>query len=131
MVAPVRWATPATDVACAVQPACSARRTIQSTKTPPPWPPRAMIAMWMLCGFRGLSWLIAAPPAGTAPGPRPRAIGAPAARPAHGSARVVHLVGLVESGAGHGGVGHLAAMAAGHAVLVHAGHRVGFERIAA
>src|SRR6218665_1326735 len=129
MVAPVRWATPATDVACAVQPACSARRTIQSTKTPPPWPPRAMIAMWMLCGFRVLSWLIAAPPAGTAPGARARAIGAPAAtpapavQPALGSARVVHLVGLVERGAEHGGVGHLAAMAAGHAVLVHAGHR--------
>src|SRR6218665_2674580 len=116
MVAPVRWATPATDVACAVQPACSARRTIQSTKTPPPWPPRAMIAMWMLCGFRVLSWLIAAPPA---------------VQPALGSSRVVHLVGLVERGAEHGGVGHLAAMAAGHAMLVHAGHRVGFERIAA
>jgi hypothetical protein len=41
----VRCATPATEVACAVQPACSARSTSQSISTPPPWPPRAITAM--------------------------------------------------------------------------------------
>src|SRR5882762_6545459 len=45
MVAPVRWATPGTEVDCAIQFWCSARATIQSTSTPPPWPPIASTAM--------------------------------------------------------------------------------------
>src|SRR5271156_6987385 len=44
MVAPVRWATPGTDVLGARYPPCSARSTIQSASTPPPSPPMARIA---------------------------------------------------------------------------------------
>src|SRR5882757_3815861 len=45
MVAPVRWATPGTEVDCAIQFWLSASATIQSTSTPPPWPPIASTAM--------------------------------------------------------------------------------------
>src|SRR5262249_52389398 len=45
MVAPVRWATPGTDVDCATHPWLSASATIQSTSTPPPCPPMAITAM--------------------------------------------------------------------------------------
>src|SRR5437762_14295582 len=45
MVAPVRCATPGTEVACARYPPCSARSTIQSASTPPPSPPSATTAM--------------------------------------------------------------------------------------
>src|SRR5262249_10680046 len=53
MVAPVRWATPGTDVDCAIQPSPSPSATIQSTSTPPPWPPIAKTAM--LTGLAGSS----------------------------------------------------------------------------
>src|SRR5438093_7021513 len=45
MVAPVRCATPGTEVACARYPPCCARSTIQSASTPPPSPPSASTAM--------------------------------------------------------------------------------------
>src|SRR6202045_3087660 len=45
MVAPVRWATPGTEVVCARYPEFSARSTIQSASTPPPSPPMARMAM--------------------------------------------------------------------------------------
>src|SRR5215469_986393 len=45
MVAPVRCATPGTDVDCAAHPSCSATSTIQSASTPPPCPPMARMAM--------------------------------------------------------------------------------------
>ena len=44
MVAPVRCATPGTEVDCACQPCASASSTIQSASTPPPWPPIAITA---------------------------------------------------------------------------------------
>src|SRR6188474_1810395 len=47
MVAPVRCATPGTDVVCARYPPCCARSTIQSASTPPPSPPSASTAMVM------------------------------------------------------------------------------------
>ena len=45
MVAPVRCATPATDVAWTYQPFCSASAISQSVSTPPPCPPIARMAM--------------------------------------------------------------------------------------
>src|SRR5688572_18512297 len=45
MVAPVRCATPGTDVVCAMYPLASPRSTIQSASTPPPSPPMARIAI--------------------------------------------------------------------------------------
>ena len=45
MVAPVRWATPGTDVAWATKPLLSARSTSQSASTPPPSPPMARMAI--------------------------------------------------------------------------------------
>ena len=53
MVAPVRWATPGTEVVCAHQPACSAMSTIQSASTPPPWPPMARTAILIGEAARG------------------------------------------------------------------------------
>ena len=55
MVAPVRWATPGTEVDCAIQPWLSASATIQSTSTPPPCPPIASTAIesgrvWSMAG---------------------------------------------------------------------------------
>src|SRR5438270_8837490 len=45
MVAPVRCATPGTEVVCAMWPLNSPRSTIQSASTPPPSPPMARIAI--------------------------------------------------------------------------------------
>src|SRR5262245_57671917 len=53
MVAPVRWATPGTEVDCAIQPWLSPSATIQSTSTPPPCPPMASTAM--VTGLAGSS----------------------------------------------------------------------------
>src|SRR5690349_25086998 len=49
MVAPVRWATPGTEVAWVSQPWFSVSATIQSTSTPPPWPPIASTAIAIGC----------------------------------------------------------------------------------
>ena len=51
----MRWATPGTEVDCAIQFWLSASATIQSTSTPPPWPPIASTAMesgrvWSIAG---------------------------------------------------------------------------------
>src|ERR1700678_1802797 len=45
MVAPVRCATPGTEVDWAYQPCASASATIQSANTPPPCPPMARTAI--------------------------------------------------------------------------------------
>jgi hypothetical protein len=45
----VRCATPGTEVDCAAQPWLSQSATIQSTSTPPPWPPIAMTAIASGC----------------------------------------------------------------------------------
>src|SRR5215472_11840710 len=54
MVAPVRCATPGTEVDCATQPSDSATSTIQSASTPPPCPPIARMAIDN--GFSRDSW---------------------------------------------------------------------------
>ena len=55
MVAPVRCATPATEVVCAMWPWASPRATIQSASTPPPSPPMARMAIligWVSCSHQ-------------------------------------------------------------------------------
>src|SRR6266496_3804278 len=62
MVAPVRCATPGTDVDWATHPCASAVTTIQSHRTPPPCPPIARIAMVIgLSRSRGRSSFTTAP----------------------------------------------------------------------
>ncbi len=55
----------------------------------------------------------------------------PAIHPLFPSRGVAHPFGPVERRAQHGSIGDLAAVAAGHAAIVHMGHRVGLERVAA
>src|SRR5215213_7449043 len=95
MVAPVRCATPGTEVVCASQPFASPMSTIQSASTPPPSPPMAMIAIFSGC-MRRVS----------ARGSALRALG-------HAAAIGLHLLGHVVGAdaalpiAGHGPVDEL------------------------
>src|SRR5436305_13920461 len=109
MVAPVRCATPGTDVVCAKHPLASPRSTIQSASTPPPSPPIARIAI--LIGSERI--------------PLPRLRIAPLQPPDHRAAhtlaqavpagRVAHDLRAVERRAQHGGMRHLAAQTAADA----------------
>src|SRR5208282_525179 len=143
MVAPVRWATPGTEVDCACQPCDSASSTIQSDSTPPPWPPMAITATQIgrsavnLLGVRGRSFMTPRPasvregdPVGLAAAlqeadHRAAQTGDEAVEPG----RVVNDVGAVERRAEHSGLRHLAAIAAADAILVDRRHRVVLERI--
>src|SRR5512134_3804304 len=109
MVAPVRCATPGTDVVCAIQPLCSPRSTIQSASTPPPSPPIARIAI--LIGSERIAL--------------PRARGASLQMADHDAPhvlaqavpprRVANDLRLVERRAQHCGVRHLATQTAADA----------------
>src|SRR5207247_4100986 len=135
MVAPVRWATPGTEVDCATQPWLSASATIQSTSTPPPWPPMASTAIESgLVGSIGIMFIAAASRGHDA------APVAPVLQIAdHGGAqrrqqaieprRVVDDVGAVERRAQHGGLGNLAAIAAADTGIVDSGDGVVLQRI--
>src|SRR5690606_22976574 len=138
MVAPVRWATPGTDVVWAHHLACSAMSTIQSASTPPPWPPMARMAILMgepawnvvLVMARPLERILI------------QALAAARLQQADDAlahlgleqvplSRVVDEVGPVERGAQHGGMGDLAAVSAADAGVVHMGDGVFFEGVAA
>src|SRR6478609_3438123 len=116
MVAPVRWATPGTEVVCAIWPLASARSTIQSASTPPPSPPMARIAILIGClAFMRFSEGVAR--AGTRVAPLQDADDGAA----HALAQAVPAAGvaddlrLVEGRAQHGGMRNLAAQAAADA----------------
>src|ERR1700704_4796221 len=116
MVAPVRWATPGTEVDCARKPSASAIWIIQVANTPPPCPPSA--AMQSLIGRSGVAppSLMSERVAQAAP------LAAPLeesddrrAQPIHEAIparRVVHELGAVEGRAQHRGVRHFPAHSA-------------------
>src|SRR5579875_1395842 len=132
MVAPVRWATPGTELACAIQPCASHSATIQSTSTPPPWPPMAITAMAsglvVSSAMRAGSAFIGSREDGQAPRP-PRLQPADDTRP-HACdeslepGRIVHDLGAIEGRAQHGRFRHFAAVAAADAGVVDRRHRI-------
>src|SRR5512134_1438105 len=118
MVAPVRCATPGTDVVCAMWPLCSPRSTIQSASTPPPSPPIARIAILIGCTpvivLRSSERVARAQPriAPLQPADHRAAQALAQPVPARG---VADDLRLVERRAQHRGVRHLAAQAAADA----------------
>ena len=135
MVAPVRWATPGTEVVCAHQPACSAMSTIQSASTPPPWPPMARTAILIGEAARGAAEVLmllsmSEPQSASCASARAAALQETDHRPAHAGQEpvaaggVVDDVGAIERGAQHGGMGHFTAVAAAHAAAFHVRDRV-------
>src|SRR5690606_14594327 len=138
MVAPVRWATPGTDVVWAHHLACSAMSTIQSARTPPPWPPMARMAILMGEPL----WNVMLVMAGLLERILTQTLAA--ARLQQADDALAHLgleqiplgwivdeVGPVERRAQHGGVRDLAAVAAADAGVVDVGDGVFFEGVAA
>src|SRR3954470_21269765 len=130
MVAPVRCATPGTEVVCAMYPLDSPRSTIQSASTPPPSPPMARIAILIGCirfmrssegvafaGARGAALQVADDGA------------ADALAQAVPAARVGDDLRLVEGRAQHRGVRDLAAQAAADAGVEHSRDWVGTQRV--
>src|ERR1700745_3044450 len=140
MVAPVRCATPGTEVDWATQPSDSAVSTIQSVSTPPPWPPIARMAIDS--GFsRGKRWIAGASasivatsrkhnPPRLAPVLKPCDQCAPqAGNEAIPPRWIEDDIGAVERGAQHSGLRYLAAIAAADAGVVDGGDRIILERI--
>src|SRR3569623_3628971 len=136
MVAPVRCATPGTEVDCATHFCASHSATIQSTSTPPPWPPIASTAM--ASGFVVSS---ATREESTFIGSRidRHALRAPRLQPTdHASADpreealertwIVHDLGAVERRAQHRGFRHFAAIAAADARIIDGRDRIVFQR---
>src|SRR6516162_5279016 len=140
MVAPVRCATPGTEVDWATQPSDSAISTIQSASTPPPWPPMARMAIDKGLS-RGKRWIAGASASIVATSRKldpPRL--APALKPSDQCTtqvgnkavpprRIENHVGPVERGAQHRGLGYLAAIAAADAGVVDGGDCIILERI--
>src|SRR3954471_16436952 len=114
MVAPVRWATPGTDVICATKPFSSPMSTIQSARTPPPSPPMARTAMRIERGVSAPVIVVSSRCRGRG-GPGQAALQEADDGPAQPRLqvvpprRVVDDRGLVERGAQHGRVADLAA----------------------
>src|SRR5690349_16766792 len=110
MVAPVRWATPGTDVDCAWKPWRSAVCTIQSARTPPPSPPIARTAIFN--GRMLASGCIADLPCSQAALQRlDDGIGQPARQPLE-PASVANHFDAIEGRAEHGCMGHFPAVPA-------------------
>src|SRR5580704_8480403 len=128
MVAPVRCATPGTEVVCARWSPCSAKSMIQSASTPPPSPPMARMAI--LIG-RTLAALMVGSVT-SADGER-AAVQAPLQRPDDEAAHarqepvpagwIVDDRGAVERRAQHRRVRDLAAQAEADARVDHLGDR--------
>src|SRR5882724_1522815 len=113
------------EVACAASPACSAAATIQSVRTPPPWPPSAAIRIER---GRAASVIMRRGTSGRLePADHPRPHRGEGALP---GARIADHARLVERGAEHGRVRDLAAEAAADAALVHAGDGFRAKRVA-
>src|SRR5579872_997131 len=129
MVAPVRCATPGTDVACAVYPLLSARSTIQSDRTPPPSPPIARIATVIALGCVAISGRDTLEP------PRDTALKEPndgTPHPRHESfpgSRIRHDLRAIKRRAEHRSVRHLTAQTAADAAIEHSRDRVLAQRI--
>src|SRR5688572_4430317 len=113
------------EVAWAASPACSAAATIQSVRTPPPWPPSA--AMRIESG-RGAGDVMTEGTSGRLePADHPCPHCGEGALP---GARIADHARLVERGAEHGGVRDLAAEAAADAALVDPRDGIVAERVA-
>src|SRR5437870_8975837 len=131
MVAPVRCATPGTDVDWATQPCASAVTTIQSHRTPPPCPPIARIAMVIgLSRSRGRAASIRAFSAKNNAAHIPPLLEIPddgAAQTRERAVppcRIVDHVRPIEGRAEHGGFGDLTAIATADTGIVDRRHRI-------
>src|SRR5689334_2569704 len=140
MVAPVRCATPGTEVDCAIQPCSSARATIQSANTPPPWPPMAKMAI--VSGLSVASWVLMLTVAFTVLSSVRKSdarIGAAGLQPADDRSAdsrhepvptcgIEDNVGPVERGAENRSLRHLAAIATADTAVVDRSHWIVLER---
>ena len=137
MVAPVRWATPGTEVDCAISPWASRQRHDQSTSTPPPCPPIASTAMAVgrRVSSRGAGVIVSTISGDAAARRRATTLqktdrhGAQALDSSIPS-RIDDDVGPIKRRAEHGRLRHLAAIAAADARIVDRRDRLVLQRSA-
>src|SRR5262245_6760337 len=139
MVAPVRCATPGTDVDWAIKPWLSANATIQSISTPPPCPPIARIATeigLLPMGTMGVSaFMRSDPSAERDPASVATALEKTDHRGAHAcqepikDRRVMNDVGAIKRGTEHRGFRHLTAIAATDAGVIDRCDRIVLQRV--
>src|SRR5690625_1254704 len=133
MVAPVRCATPGTEVVWAIYPLCSPKATIQLARTPPPSPPIAKIAILI-----GLTCMLVQPYELKRVS---RALSvATTLQPAdHGATHLVHELvqtgriiddfGTIERGAKYRRMRDFATQTTAHTAIDHRSHRIATQRI--